>query len=79
MQPFSSTGDVRHCFCTTDTAGNIVCCKCGTMLMSCDACLVRYCQYRNIVRKATGEDGMFMPDCLIASPNYKLLYKRAQV
>ena len=27
-----STGEHRHCYCTTDTGGQIVCCVCGSPL-----------------------------------------------
>lgn len=68
-----------HCFCIKDDSGNLTCCKCGTTLMSCEACPVRYCVYREQVKMATGKDDMFMPDCLIASSHYALLYKETPV
>lgn len=73
-----STGDHMHCFCSQDTGGNIMCCKCGTLLMDCRSCPVDFCVLRNHLERAASnsEANIFVADCPIASPNYGTLYKR---
>lgn len=71
-----TTGEHIHCFCTQDTSGNIVCCRCGTALINCNICPVPVCEVRTwLGRNSPGP--VFQIDCPLASGKYNLLYSRA--
>ncbi len=76
MQEFGTTGGHYHCFCQQDTGRNILCCKCGAMIMSCDSCLVKFCTQRNRFKAMSPADTpAYYFECPLAGNNYRLTYK----
>lgn len=66
-----TTGEHQHCFCNKDTGGNIVCCRCGVAITSCDKCVIKYCVIRSCLRKKTLDGAeVFIFDCPLASPRF---------
>lgn len=73
--------DHIHRFSSPDADGNITCRRCGAILMSCRSCPVGFCVIRNYLERGASnpEVNIFMPNCPVASQNYRVLYKRVPV
>lgn len=80
MEQQSNTGSHEHCFCKHDTGGNIMCCKCGAVLASCDKCPVEVCFARSALEKMVKPGApLLWFNCPIVTTNYEIVYKRTLV